>query len=285
MTSRLLEFSNLHYTYPGAQKSALNGVSFGIPAGKKCVLLGQNGCGKSTLFLHANGILQPQQGNVLWRGAPYVYKRSFLQQITQKVGLVFQDPEQQLIASTVFEDVSYGLVNRKLPSPAVREKVESILDTFGMAELADAPIHHLSLGQKRRLALAGVMVLAPELLLLDEPTAYLDRYQTKNLLRELDQIHQNGTTVLMATHDMDIAFEWAEWICVMNGGQLVFAGEPQEALAKREMLVSLHLGLPLIAEVWEALPETLKKESGGEIPRSVEELKRRLEAKQEVASV
>ncbi|ELK39517.1 cobalt ABC transporter ATP-binding protein [Brevibacillus agri BAB-2500] len=114
------------------------------------------------------------------------------------------------------------------------------------------------------------------MLLLDEPTAYLDRYQTKNLLRELDAIHQNGTTVLMATHDMDIAFEWAEWICVMDEGRLIFAGEPQEALARREMLESLHLGMPLIAELWDALPPEWRREAGERIPCSLEELKTRL---------
>ncbi|MGG4496298.1 energy-coupling factor ABC transporter ATP-binding protein [Brevibacillus reuszeri] len=276
MTVMLLEFDDLHYSYPGGRGPVLQGVSFGIPEGKKCVLLGRNGCGKSTLFLHGNGIIQPQKGQVSWRGVPFVYKRQALQEMTQRVGLVFQDPEHQLIASTVSEDISYGLCNRKLPPEVIRAKVESILNVFGLRELADAPIHHLSLGQKRRLALAGVMVLEPELLLLDEPTAYLDRYQTKNLLRELDHIHQSGTTVLMATHDMDIAFEWAEWICVMDGGQLVFAGEPQEALEKREMLESLHLGLPLIAEVWNALPDTVKQGMEGSIPTSVDELKQRL---------
>lgn len=277
LTSWLLEFSDLHYTYPGGQRPVLQGVSFGIPQGKKCVLLGRNGCGKSTLFLHGNGILKPQKGQVKWRSTPFVYKRAFLQEMTQKVGLVFQDPEHQLIASTVSEDISYGLLNKKLPLDVVGKKVEQILDVFGMRELADVPIHHLSLGQKRRLALAGVMVLEPELLLLDEPTAYLDRYQTKNLLRELDQIHQSGTTVLMATHDMDIAFEWAEWIGVLDAGKLVFAGEPQEALAQREMLESLHLGLPLIAELWEALPDSWKKELGGSTPRSLGEWKKRLD--------
>lgn len=286
MTSWLLEFSDLHYTYPGGQKSVLNGVSFGIPEGKKCALLGRNGCGKSTLFLHANGILRPGQGEVLWRGKPFVYKRSFLQEMTQKVGLVFQDPEHQLIASTVAEDVSYGLMNRKLAPDTIREKVSKALEAFGMTELADTPIHHLSLGQKRRLALAGVMVLEPELLLLDEPTAYLDRYQTKNLLRELDQIHRSGTTVLMATHDMDIAFEWAEWICVMDGGRLVFAGEPQAVLAERQLLESLHLGIPLIAEVWELLPPSWRRELGEGVPQSLAEWKRRLEErKAEVASL
>ncbi|WNC14125.1 ABC transporter ATP-binding protein [Brevibacillus brevis] len=289
MTSWLLEFSELQFTYPGSGRPVLRGVSFGIPEGKKCALLGRNGCGKSTLFLHANGILQPQAGQVSWRGVPFVYKRSFLQEMTQKVGLVFQDPEHQLIASTVAEDISYGLVNRKLPPEVIREKVEKVLAAFGMTELADVPIHHLSLGQKRRLALAGVMVLEPELLLLDEPTAYLDRYQTKVLLRELDAIHQEGTTVLMATHDMDIAFEWAEWMCVMDGGRLVFAGEPREALEQKAMLESLHLGVPLVAEVWEVLPDSLKRELGAGIPRSVDELKNRLagrfEAKRETAPV
>ncbi|MGM0713614.1 energy-coupling factor ABC transporter ATP-binding protein [Brevibacillus parabrevis] len=276
MTSWLLEFADVHYAYPGGRGPVLRGLSLGIPEGKKCALLGRNGCGKSTLFLHGNGIIQPQQGQVSWKGTPLSYKRAALQEMTQKVGLVFQDPEHQLIASTVAEDVSYGLCNRNLPADVIRQKVQAILQAFGMTELADVPIHHLSLGQKRRLALAGVMVLEPELLLLDEPTAYLDRYQTRNLLRELDAIHQNGTTVLMATHDMDIAFEWAEWICVMDAGKLVFAGEPQEALAQRELLESLHLGMPLIADVWEALPQEWRQNAGERIPCSLEELKKQL---------
>ncbi|TQR35504.1 energy-coupling factor ABC transporter ATP-binding protein [Brevibacillus brevis] len=276
MTSRLLEFIDLQYTYPGGRGPVLSGLSLWIPEGKKCVLLGRNGCGKSTLFLHGNGIIEPQQGQVLWKGKPLVYKRAALQEMTQKVGLVFQDPEHQLIASTVAEDISYGLCNQKLPVDVIRAKVEKVLDAFGLRELAEAPIHHLSLGQKRRLALAGVMVMEPELLLLDEPTAYLDRYQTKNLLRELDAIHRQGTTVLMATHDMDIAFEWAEWICIMDEGRLVFAGDPQEALENRDMLESLHLGMPLLVDVWEALPEQWKRELGGNIPRSIDELRKML---------
>ncbi|CAM3368299.1 MULTISPECIES: ABC transporter ATP-binding protein [Brevibacillus] len=276
MTTNLLEFKDVQYTYPGGKAPVLRGVSLGIPEGKKCVLLGRNGCGKSTLFLHGNGIFQPQQGQVFWRGQPFVYKRSFLQEMTKKVGLVFQDPEHQLIASTVSEDVSYGLFNQKLAPELVREEVHLILERFGLLAMADVPIHHLSLGQKRRLALAGVMVLKPELLLLDEPTAYLDRYQTKNLLRELDQIHANGTTVLMATHDLDVAFEWAEWMCVLDAGQAVFQGAPEEALVKRDMLERLDLGVPLIAEVWESLPLDLRESWGGGTPRSLGELRKRI---------
>lgn len=276
VTTNLLEFKDVQYTYPGGKAPVLRGISLGIPEGKKCVLLGRNGCGKSTLFLHGNGIFQPQRGEVFWRGQSFVYKRSFLQEMTKKVGLVFQDPEHQLIASTVSEDVSYGLLNQRLAPELVREKVHLILERFGLLAMADAPIHHLSLGQKRRLALAGVMVLEPELLLLDEPTAYLDRYQTKNLLRELDQIHAHGTTVLMATHDLDVAFEWAEWICVLDEGRVVFAGEPDEALAKREMLEELDLGVPLIADVWAALPIELREEWGGKVPRSLAEFTQRM---------
>lgn len=266
----------MHFAYPGGKKPVLRGVSLGIPEGKKCVLLGRNGCGKSTLFLHGNGILQPQQGQVAWRGKPFRRERSFLQEMTQKVGLVFQDPEHQLIASTVEEDISYGLFNRNLPLDLIQEKVNRVLGAFGMDALADTPIHHLSLGQKRRLALAGVMVLEPELLLLDEPTAYLDRFQTRNLLRELDLIHASGTTVLMATHDLDIAFEWAEWICVMDAGQILFSGLPEEALALREMLESLHLGMPLLAEIWESLPPSFRENMSDGIPRSLAEWQKRM---------
>ncbi|WP_400162577.1 energy-coupling factor ABC transporter ATP-binding protein [Brevibacillus sp. TJ4] len=276
MTTYVMEFSDVYYTYPGSRSPVLQGVSLGIPEGKKCVLLGRNGCGKSTLFLHANGILQPQKGTVSWRGSAFVYRRSFLQEMTKTIGLVFQDPEHQLIASTVAEDISYGLLNRKLPAEQIRAKVDLMLDAFGLREHADSPIHHLSLGQKRRLALAGVMVMEPELLLLDEPTAYLDRDQTKSLLRRLDHIHANGTTVLMATHDLDIAFEWAEWICVMDTGRILFTGLPETLLANRELLQTLELGLPLIAELWESLPDSLKESWGGRAPRSLAEWKERV---------
>jgi cobalt/nickel transport system ATP-binding protein len=277
LTSWLLEYSDLHYTYPGGQQPALNGLTLRIPAGKKCALLGHNGCGKSTLFLHGNGILRPQKGQVCWKGSPISYDRRFLHALKQKIGLVFQDPEQQLIASTVSEDISYGLCNLNTPVERIKQKVEQIMAAFHLSELAHTPVHHLSLGQKKRVALAGVMALEPELLLLDEPTAYLDRFQTRNLLDELNHIHAAGTTVLLATHDLDVAYEWAEWIFIMDKGRLVLEGEPETVFAREEWMERLQLGIPQVLEIWQALPASIKDRFDGSVPRTVKQLRRMLE--------
>ncbi|KAF3888378.1 MULTISPECIES: energy-coupling factor ABC transporter ATP-binding protein [Nostocales] len=249
MQEWLLEFEQVYYTYPGVKQPALNGLTLKIPANKKCALIGLNGCGKTTLFLLANGLYKPQKGSLVWKGNPLKYDRNSLIQLRQKVGLIFQDPEQQLVASTVEEDISYGLCNLGLPEAEIQYKVEQALLEFGLRELAERPVHHLSLGQKKRVSIADVMVLQPELLLLDEPTAYLDTLHTKNLMATLKKIHDSGTTTLMATHDLDLVYRWADWVFVMDKGQLVLEGKPQDVFAKQDILEELQLGVPLVYEL------------------------------------
>ncbi len=249
MQRSLLEFEHIHYTYLGAQQSALNGLTLKIPAHKKCALIGQNGCGKTTLFLLANGLYKPQKGKISWQGTPLQYDRKSLMILRQKVGLIFQDPEQQLVASTVEEDISYGLCNLGLPEAEIKQRVEQTLVEFGLTELAQRPVHHLSLGQKKRVSIADVMVLKPELLLLDEPTAYLDRLHTHNFMVTLKKIHENGTTIFMATHDLDLVYRWADWVFVMNQGQLILEGKPHDVFTQKDILQELQLGVPLIYEM------------------------------------
>ncbi|WP_193199317.1 energy-coupling factor ABC transporter ATP-binding protein [Nostoc sp. MG11] len=249
MQQSLLAFEQVHYTYPGAKQSALNGLTLKIPANKRCALIGQNGCGKTTLFLLANGLYKPHKGSVRWQDKPLQYDRQSLMKLRQQVGLVFQDPEQQLVASTVEEDISYGLCNLGLPTGEIKQRVEQALVEFGLTELAERPVHHLSLGQKKRVSIADVMVLRPQLLLLDEPTAYLDRLHTRNLMATLKNIHAAGTTILMATHDLDLVYRWADWVLVMDRGQLVIEGKPQDVFTQRGVLEDLQLGVPLIYEM------------------------------------
>jgi cobalt/nickel transport system ATP-binding protein len=249
MQEYLLEFEQVYYAYPGAQQSALNGLTLKIPSGKKCALIGQNGCGKTTLFLLANGLYKPSSGVVSWRGEPLSYNRNYLGKLRQKVGLVFQDPEQQLVASTVEEDISYGLCNLGLPELEIKARVEQALVEFELTTLAERPVHHLSLGQKKRVSIADVMVLQPELLILDEPTAYLDIKHTRNLIATLKKIHLNGTTLLMATHDLDLVYRWADWVFVMDKGRLILEGKPQDIFSQRAVLSELELGVPLISEI------------------------------------
>ncbi|MDX2099941.1 MAG: ABC transporter ATP-binding protein [Leptolyngbyaceae cyanobacterium bins.59] len=253
----LLEFETVDYTYPHSSQPALQNLSLRIPAGKRCALLGQNGCGKTTLFLLANGLYQPQRGRIYWQGVPLRYDRPSLLKLRQKVGLVFQDPEQQLVASTVEEDISYGLCNLGLPEPEVRRRVAEAIVTFDLTELVERPVHHLSLGQKKRVSLADVMVLQPELLLLDEPTAYLDPLHTRQLMATLRQIQAMGTTIVMATHDLNLAYRWADWIFILDRGQLVLEGTPQTVFTQRETLERLQLGIPLILDILDQVAEVL----------------------------
>jgi cobalt/nickel transport system ATP-binding protein len=255
----LLEFEQVYYTYPGSDQPALQNLTLRVPLSKRCALIGQNGCGKTTLFLLANGLYKPQQGRIQWQGSPLRYDRSFLLNLRQKVGLVFQDPEQQLVASTVEEDISYGLCNLGLPDAEVIQKVGEVIAAFDLTKLAVRPVHHLSLGQKKRVSLADVMVLEPELLLLDEPTAYLDPRQTRNLMAKLRQIHQKGTTIVLATHDLNLAYSWADWIFILDKGQLVLEGTPQAVFAQRETLEQLQLGVPLVFEVLDQVAEALSR--------------------------
>lgn len=249
MQQSLLEFAGINYTYPGTKKTALHNLNLKIPENKKCALIGQNGCGKTTLFLLANGLYQPQKGIIKWQGKQIKYDRKSLMQLRQKIGLIFQDPEQQIVAATVEEDISYGLYNLGLPIIEIKQRVKQALVDFGLTELAQTPVHHLSLGQKKRVSIADVMVLQPQLLLLDEPTAYLDKLHTRKLMATLKNIHAAGTTILMATHDLDLVYRWADWIFVMDRGKLILQGTPQNVFSQRKILEDLELEVPLIYEI------------------------------------
>ncbi len=253
MSQWILEFEQVVYGYPCSQQAAVQGLSLKVPTGKRCALIGQNGCGKTTCFLLANGLYQPQRGTVRWQGEPFRYDRPFLMQLRQQVGLVFQNPEHQLVASTVEDDISYGLHNLAVAEPEVARRVQQAIAHFDLTELAHQPIHHLSLGQKKRVSIADVMVLNPKLLLLDEPTAYLDPRHTRELIGQLQHIHAAGTTILLASHDLDFIYRWADWVFVMDQGQLVLEGTPQTVFAQREVLEQLQLGVPLAIELVEQM--------------------------------
>ncbi len=240
----LLRFEAVGFRYPCALEACINGLSLDVPEGWRCGLIGDNGCGKTTLFLLANGLLRPQQGQLRWREAPIRYARGSLRRLRQQVGLVFQNPEHQLVATTVEEDLSFGLVNLGLEEAEIRRRMQQAAETFGLEALLERPTHMLSMGQKKSLSLADVMVLEPELLLLDEPTAYLSPGHGRALLQQLQRIHASGTTILVASHDMEFLNSWADWLFVIEGGRLVLEGTPADIFARRDQLEALNLGVP-----------------------------------------
>jgi cobalt/nickel transport system ATP-binding protein len=268
MSEYLLEFKDIYYSYPMAKAPTLQGLSFRLPKQCKTALIGQNGCGKSTLFAIADGLCQPDRGTVTLDNVPLTFDRATLQRWRQRVGLVFQDPEQQLVAPTVAADISYGLYNQGLSEAEVAAKVTKTLADFNLEALAMSPLQHLSLGQKKRVSIAGVMALQPELLLLDEPTAYLDSIQTRNLLIELEAIAALGTTLLIATHDLNFVYQWADWVLVMEEGRLIAEGETLAVFEKLQFMPEFQLGMPILWQMWSQLAN---KMPGVAAPRSIED--------------
>ncbi|MBB3195491.1 energy-coupling factor ABC transporter ATP-binding protein [Roseateles terrae] len=224
----LIELRSASYCYPDGSQG-LHDCSLALRAGSRNALLGANGAGKTTLMQHLNGLLQPDQGGLHWQGQPVRYSRDGLRRLRQQVGLVFQNPDRQLFSAHVEEDVSFGPLNLGLPEAEVRQRVAESLAAVGMSVHARSPVHHLSFGQKKRVCLAGVLAMRPQLLVLDEPMAGLDLPMQKDLQRLLDGLVAQGVTVLVSTHDAAFAADWADEIHVMAQGRCQLS-RPVDAL-------------------------------------------------------
>lgn len=219
----ILESRDVSFAY-SPETWAIHDLNVVLTNPDRVCLLGANGVGKSTLMLLLNGTLRPQQGELLVLGQPIDYSRSGLHELRRRVGMVLQDPDDQLFGATVEQDVAFGPLNNGVSSTLARELVEDTLNRLGIGPLAERPIHELSLGEKKRVALAGVLVLRPEIILLDEPTAGLDFAGVTAMLRLLDELHRAGTTLLISTHDTDLAYQWANQAWVLGYGRVAAQG-------------------------------------------------------------
>ncbi|MGW1994273.1 energy-coupling factor ABC transporter ATP-binding protein [Embleya sp. NPDC001921] len=237
-TAPSLVVRGLAYAYPDGHQ-ALYGVDLTIARGERVALLGPNGAGKTTLVLHLNGILTAGAGTVEVAGLPVA--KQHLREIRRRVGIVFQDPDDQLFMPTVREDVAFGPANLGLRGAALEERVQDALARVGMSGFADRPPHHLSYGQRRRVAVATVLAMEPEILVLDEPSSNLDpasRRELAEVLRSLD------VTVLMVTHDLPYALELCPRATVLAGGVVVADGSTRELLLDRDLMAAHRLELP-----------------------------------------
>jgi cobalt/nickel transport system ATP-binding protein len=225
-----VEVSHLSFAYPDGHP-ALRDVTLSIAPGEKVALLGPNGAGKSTLILHLNGILKTQTGSVCVAGLDVNQKN--LGRVRAAVGLVFQNPDDQLFSPTVFDDVAFGPIYQGLKETDVRSRVDEALAAVRMSDYKNRVSHHLSTGEKKRIAIATVLSMRPEILVLDEPTAGLDpraRRSLINLIRELPQ------TMLVATHDIRMVVELFERSVIMDGGEVVADGPSRQILADEALL-------------------------------------------------
>lgn len=245
----VIEVRDVDFCYADGTQ-ALRSLSLAFTRGRRTALLGRNGAGKSTLFTLLNGIERPSRGEVCFAGEPVTYDRRGLRELRRRVGVVFQDPDSQLFSASIREDISFGPMNLGLPKDAVRQRVDRALAEVGLTALAGRPTHALSYGEKKRACLAGVLAMEPEVLILDEPGAGLDPPMTAQLLPLFDALHAGGRTVIIATHDVDFAFSWADEICLLHEGALVFQGAVTDYDAICQALPAYGLGLPMQFELF-----------------------------------
>lgn len=271
MSDYILEMRDVIFEYPGGIR-ALNGISMAIEKGKNIAILGPNGSGKSTLFLHFNGILRPKSGRVFYRGQEISYFQSYLMNLRKNVGIVFQDPDTQLFAGSVFQEVSFGPMNLGFPITEVKKRVEEALKATGIEELEHRPTHFLSYGQKKRVSIADVLVMDPEVLILDEPAAYLDPKHVEKLLEILEELRRKGKQVILSTHDVELAYSWADYVFILKDGKVAGEGTPTEIFQNEKLLKEADLKKPLLLEICEVL-----KQKGfifDRLPRNILELRR-----------
>jgi len=232
-------------TFRYHQVTALENLSLTIPPGKRVALLGANGSGKSTLLRILDGLIFPETGSVAFCGEAlseeHLQDAGFARQFRRRVGLVFQNPDIQIFSPTVFDEVAFGPLQLEWPKQKVRAEVEQMLEAMKIAHLRDRSPHHLSTGEKKRVTLASVLVLDPEVLLLDEPTAALDPKSASQMIDFLIGLRGGAKTVVATTHDLDILEDVADYCFVIQTGRVVAQGAPAEVLRETALLEQTNL--------------------------------------------
>jgi cobalt/nickel transport system ATP-binding protein len=248
----ILETRDLYFRYPDGTE-VLKGINFKVKKGEIVSLLGPNGAGKSTLFLHFNGILRPTKGEVLIKGKPIKYDKKSLIEVRKTVGLVFQNPDDQIFAPTVKEDVAFGPLNLGLPKEEVERRVKEALKAVGMEGFENKPPHHLSGGQKKRVAIAGILAMQPEIIVLDEPTSGLDPVGASKIMKLLYELNKEGMTIIISTHDVDLVPVYADRVYIIYDGKILKEGTPKEVFSDVETIRKANLRLPRVAHLIEIL--------------------------------
>jgi cobalt/nickel transport system ATP-binding protein len=247
MNDLIIKVQDIQFNYPGWAK-AINGITFEITRGEKVAILGQNGSGKSTLILLIAGLLTPKKGEIRVFNEKTTSKT--FQKLRQRIGIVFQDPDDQLFTLSVIDDIEYGPRNVQLPEKDIKERSSHVLEKIGIPHLKERPPHRLSFGEKKKVSLATALVLKPELLILDEPTSNLDLTSRRRLINILNEMNKIGTTIVIATHDVEVLHELVDRIIVIDHGTLFGQGHTREILQNLELLESAGLEPPSIVKLF-----------------------------------
>lgn len=261
----IIRVENVSFSYKVNQDQqipVLQNVSLDVYPGEYLAIIGHNGSGKSTLSKHLNGILTPKTGDV-YVNQINTRDRERIYEVRSQVGMVFQHPDNQIVATIVEDDVAFGLENIGIAAHEMRERIDASLEAVGMSAFRHRPPHHLSGGQKQRIAIAGILAMRPQCIVLDEATSMLDSYGRQDILAVIRKLHREGMTIVTVTHHMSEVAE-ADRVVVMEAGQIVLQGTPREVFAHQHRLRELHLDVPdasriaaLVHQEWEPFSPNL----------------------------
>ncbi len=288
MTNSEIIFSCEHLCFSyQEEKPVLRDVSLSIKPGERIVLLGENGSGKSTLFKLMTAVIEPKEGKLFWFSEPYQKKNKFLKKLYSQIGFVFQDPDDQLFAASVEQEVSFGAVNLGLKEGEVRTRVNKALELTNITRYKDEALENLSFGERKRVSIADLLVMDSRLLLLDEPTAWLDNKNSTQITEVLDKLNQDGVALMCSTHDVDWAWSFADRIIIIHDGHISFDGSPEAAFNDPDFINDMKLKMPSIlefqamlkriAEQGKDLGAIVKQIEQRPLPRCIEDLKSRLD--------
>lgn len=276
MRESIMKAENVFYTYEDGTK-ALKNISFEIKKGEKIAFIGGNGSGKSTMFLCLNGILKPASGKIYYNEEPLDYSRKGLLKLRSKVGIVFQDPDNQLFSASVYEEISFGILNMGVPEEEARNKVENIIEELDITSFRKKPTHFLSGGQKKRVSIADILVMDPEVIILDEPTSALDPKYTEVVNNMINNLAEKGITVILSTHDVNQALKWADRVFVFKDGEIIKEGSPEKVFLDNETLFKANLLQPDVIKLYKNLCNKGILNSNLKAPREISILEKYIE--------
>ena len=249
----ILKAENLYFSYDDENSHSLNGLSLEIKRGQKVAFMGSNGSGKSTFFLSCNGIHRPSSGTLYFDGEPVTYDKKGLLKLRSKVGIVFQDPDNQLFSASVYQEISFGILNLGVSEEDAKKEVEEVIDHLEITPFRHKPTHSLSGGQKKQVSIADILVMHPDIIILDEPAAALDPKHTTMVNHIVNRLTEAGITVLMATHDVNYAYEWADEIMLFHEGKVLMHGTPADVFSNKAVLARTNLEPPAVLELFDSL--------------------------------
>lgn len=266
----ILEIKHLDYSYDN-RNNVLTDISIGIKKGEKIAVLGANGAGKSTLFLNMNGVYNSRSGEIFFSGTKITKKN--INTLRKNVGYVFQEPDSQIVGTTVLNEVSFGLVNLGLPESEIQKRTIGILKEMGIYSYKDKPPHYLSGGEKKRVAIAGVIAMQPEIILFDEPMASLDPGNSLMFENILSKLESEGKTIIISTHNTDFAYKWADRIIVIENGSIIADDEPVKIFTSDEILKRANLEKPMLLQIYKIINKKYGKDLNNydNAPKSINE--------------